>query len=334
MKKALTIILVVVAVLLITAYLLPSKVKVERSTDINNDAAIVFNQVNNLPAWETWGPWFAIEPEMGSTYSDTVEGINARHCWDSENPEVGKGCLTIIGSEPHSLIKTQLDFDGQNPGYGIWTFNETEGVTSVSWAMEMDMGMNPLGRVMGLFMDGMVGPNFEDGLSKLKEICEAMPKPKEYPIIIEAMEIESQPIYSIKDSASTFDLGAKFGALFGEIGAHIAATNAEIVGQPITIWHKYDPGNVHIFEAAIPVAVTGDGAGRVVANAIKEGTVVRGIHLGSYDDAAASYEAMDEYLIDNGYTETGPPWEQYISDPGNEPDTSKWVTHIYFRVAK
>ena len=89
MKKALTIILVVVAVLLITAYLLPSKVKVERSTDINNDAAIVFNQVNNLPAWETWGPWFAIEPEMGSTYSDTVEGINARHCWDSENPEVG-----------------------------------------------------------------------------------------------------------------------------------------------------------------------------------------------------------------------------------------------------
>ena len=62
--------------------------------------------------------------------------------------------------------------------------------------------------------------------------------------------------------------------------------------------------------------------------------MVRGIHLGSYDDAAASYEAMDEYLIDNGYTETGPPWEQYISDPGNEPDTSKWVTHIYFRVAK
>jgi hypothetical protein len=41
---------------------------------------------------------------------------------------------------------------------------------------------------------------------------------------------------------------------------------------------------------------------------------------------------LDKYIEDKGYTMNGAPFEQYITDPGMESDTSKWQTNIYFPV--
>jgi Polyketide cyclase / dehydrase and lipid transport len=44
------------------------------------------------------------------------------------------------------------------------------GGTQVVWTMQADMGLNPIGRVMGLFMDRIVGPTFEVGLKNLSNL--------------------------------------------------------------------------------------------------------------------------------------------------------------------
>jgi len=332
MKKALIVVVAVIAVLLVFPYLLPSNIKVERTTEINKSVDVVYGKVNNLKSWEEWDPWFAKDPDMNSEYTGAEEGVDAKRCWDSDNPDVGKGCLTILESEANASIKAQLDFDGQNPGSGSWKFSDNEGVTTVTWAMNINMGMNPIGRVLGLFMDRMIGPDFDKGLESLKQVCESIPDPKQYPIEIEYMKIPSQSIYSIKDSAVTFELGDKFAELFVEISTHVAITGAEVTGQPIAIWHKYDPSAKHIIEAAIPVAITGESEGRVQAGSIAEGNVVRAVHIGSYQSAAQSYEVLYEYIADNGYVKAGATWEQYMTDPVSQPDTSKWITHIYLPV--
>lgn len=314
--------------------LLPAKVNVERSTQISAPANVIFNQVNNLKAWEAWDPWHAKEPEMGgSEYSGPDEGNGATHCWNSENEEIGKGCMVIIESKANEFIKTALQFDGMDSAFGGFTFNESEGVTTVVWNMEMDMGMNPIGRIMGLMMDGMVGPDFENGLVRLKEVAEAIEiqVPKEYPIEISVTSIAEQPIYSIKDSANTFEIGEKLAQIFGEIMAHMQATGGELAGKPFTIWHKYDPGNTSILEPGLPVKETVEGTGRVKEGFIPAGVAVMGVHLGAYKDASTSYDALKEYMSDYGYNQDGPPWEVYITDP-TEVDTAEWITHIYFRI--
>ncbi len=35
----------------------------------------------------------------------------------------------------------------------------------------MDLGINPVLRVMGLFMDGMIGPSFELGLANIADVA-------------------------------------------------------------------------------------------------------------------------------------------------------------------
>ena len=46
-----------------------------------------------------------------------------------------------------------------------------QGATEVTWSMDMDLGVNPVFRVMGLFMDGMIGPNFELGLANIADVA-------------------------------------------------------------------------------------------------------------------------------------------------------------------
>ena len=243
--------------------------------------------------------------------------------------------MAISESEASSYVKTDLVFDGRDSAHGGFNFNESEeGVTTVVWSMEMNMGMAPWNRIFGLFFDGMLGPDFEYGLAHLKEVCEAVPveEPKEYPIAISYVTVGEQLIYSIRDSATTFEIGEKLGQMYGEIMAHMAATGGEAAGQPFAIWHNYDPGGYNHIEAGIPANETVEGTGRVKEGLIEAGNAVMGIHKGSYHEEAASYDAIEEYMSDNGYQQVGPPWEIYVTDPIAVPDTAEWITHIFFRV--
>jgi hypothetical protein len=46
----------------------------------------------------------------------------------------------------------------------------------VTWLDAGDLGMNPLFRWFGLFIEHMIGPDFEKGLANLKRVAEAAPQ--------------------------------------------------------------------------------------------------------------------------------------------------------------
>jgi hypothetical protein len=46
----------------------------------------------------------------------------------------------------------------------------------VLWGFDAEHGMNPLARWFGLLFDRMIGPDFEQGLAKLKTVMEAAPR--------------------------------------------------------------------------------------------------------------------------------------------------------------
>jgi hypothetical protein len=47
------------------------------------------------------------------------------------------------------------------------------GATRVTMAMEGDLGHSPVNRWFGVFMDRLVGPDFEAGLANLKRLGES-----------------------------------------------------------------------------------------------------------------------------------------------------------------
>lgn len=170
MKKLIKIVVMIVVLFVGGSFLLPSTVIIEREIQINTSVDSVFPLVQDLRKWEDWMPWIERDPKMTLNWGEQTEGIGGNYSWESE--ELGNGSMTITKLSENVSIDTELDFGEQGVCNGFWKFSENTDGVYVTWGMDMELGYNPLLRWLGLFMDGMAGPDFEKGLNNLKELSE------------------------------------------------------------------------------------------------------------------------------------------------------------------
>src|ERR1035441_9774663 len=179
LKKIFIGIVIFLALIVIVSFMLPSKVRIERSMVMNAPPDVVFNQVNNLKNWEQWDAWTRMDSAMSKKYEGPEAGANCKRTWESK--KVGNGSMLIVDSKPDDSISIQLDFGNMGKPSSTFKFEKVENGTKVSWIMNSDLGMNPMHRIFGLFEDKMIGPDFEKGLTNMKEIVEKLPPPSKVP---------------------------------------------------------------------------------------------------------------------------------------------------------
>ncbi|MDR3713790.1 MAG: SRPBCC family protein [Puia sp.] len=178
-KRVLFWLLVVIVSLCIIAFFLPKKVYVERTISINAPAGTVYGLLADLRSYDGWMTWNQIDPNMKKQYGDTVAGNGAWYKWQSSNPNVGNGKLTIIEAIPKKRVVTRLEFEGSDAAMGGWELQGEE-KTELKWYMTADMGNNPVARWMGvLAIDKMIGDEFDKGLVNLKRLAETRQRSRE-----------------------------------------------------------------------------------------------------------------------------------------------------------
>ncbi|MEJ6000670.1 SRPBCC family protein [Paucibacter soli] len=170
--KWLVILLVgLIALLYAGGLALSSKFTVSRSLQIQAPPDKVYALVVNPRHWAQWSVWHARDPQMQIDYSGPESGAGAVWAWKSKTE--GDGRMSFTAAEPGLRVAYDLYFpDFGTTSGGELRFQAVNGGTQVSWVMNGDMGKNPLFHWMALFADGMVGKDFEAGLSKLKTVAE------------------------------------------------------------------------------------------------------------------------------------------------------------------
>jgi len=154
------------------AYMLPREVTVARSLEIKAGSEDVFPHINSLKAGAKWSPWLAIDPEVQTTFSGPDAGVGAKLAWASDHPNVGSGTQEITHSVAGERVETALDFGDMGTAKAMFVLAGADEGTTITWTLVSDMGNNPVGRWMGLMMDGWVGADFEKGLGNLKTLIE------------------------------------------------------------------------------------------------------------------------------------------------------------------
>jgi effector-binding domain-containing protein len=324
-----------VLLIVIAGLILPAKVETERSLLINASPEVLFEQVNVLPNWEKWSPWKEMDPESKMTYSTPNAGVGAFYTW--EGPETGKGKLTLTEVVPYSRISTQLEFDGQGNSTAAYLFEpQPDGQVKVRWTFNTDMGGNPFMRVFGVVMKSMLNDQFERGLQKLKEVAEAAPKPVKlsWKGRVEAatvLDLPAQYYLAVHDTASVATISNKLGQAYGKIMEAAAKQKLEPSGPPFAIY--YSQSNTQFdFDAALPIGKAGKSEGMVMAAQRSARRAVCVAFYGDYSQTPLAHETADAFIRNNNKTTTGPPWEEYVSDPGLEKDTSNWLTKVYYPI--
>lgn len=164
----------VILFLVLIAFFLPPAYHVERSIEINQPVEIVFDQVVDLNNYMQWNPWTEKDPNVKNkiTGEPTVPGMK----WSWDGKKTGKGNLTLVEFKRNEFIRNRLVFEypNQMEADDLWIFEEINGKTIVRWVNSGDLNF-PIGRWFGLFMDKMMGKDFEKGLENLKNKCEKTP---------------------------------------------------------------------------------------------------------------------------------------------------------------
>lgn len=161
--------------LVAVAYFFPRTYRVERSQVIKARAEQVFPHIADLRAWKNWGAWQERDPAMKLTYSEISAGVGAWSAWESKTE--GNGRMTITQVAPGVRIGYRLEFpDMGTSSNGSMELQPADGGVKVVWVDAGDLGVNPIFRWFGLFLDRMIGPDFERGLTRLKALAEAPPK--------------------------------------------------------------------------------------------------------------------------------------------------------------
>ncbi|WKN33019.1 SRPBCC family protein [Porifericola rhodea] len=164
-------IFLVAGLFLSVSYFLPASYHVERSIVIERPVSMVYPKVSNLHKWVDWNPW----TESDSTVKTTIKGTGKEvgSVWSWNGKLVGIGSLTLQEVQPNKKISSKLAFEKPQmfESDDIWTFEEVPEGTKVTWINEGELSY-PINRVFGLFLDGMLGPDYEKGLKNLKQISE------------------------------------------------------------------------------------------------------------------------------------------------------------------
>jgi hypothetical protein len=159
-----------IVLLVLVAFFFPRNYHIERSAVFNAKPEIIHAQIADLRAWKTWGIWQQRDPAMTLTYSEPAKGVGAWSAWSSEKEGTGK--MTIIQETP-TVVSYALEFpDFGTKSTASLTLSPEGNGTRIIWKDEGDLGMNPMNRWFGLFMEGLIGPDFEKSLSNLQRIVE------------------------------------------------------------------------------------------------------------------------------------------------------------------
>ena len=168
-----------VTLFLIIAWILPSSYSLQRTRVINASIGKVFLQINDIRQYKNWCPWLAMDSTHKIHINPTAKTVGQGATYDWTSQVSGSGKLTIKTSQKNRHVATHLDFGDHGEADAFWDFTETDSNVSVSWTLKGDVGYNPFGRYMILFMESMVGTHFELGLDRLNTHIKSLELPNQ-----------------------------------------------------------------------------------------------------------------------------------------------------------
>jgi effector-binding domain-containing protein len=145
-----------------------------------------------------------------------------------------------------------------------------------------------------------------------------------------AIEIEKLPAQNalvIRTRLASSAVAREVARLLPEVFQYALDSQAGVDGMPFTRYLTWGGDELEI-EAGMPVSRAVEGNGRIRLVKLPGGPAVVATHLGPYTDLPATHEGVKLWLRENGKSAADSVWEEYVTDPGDEPDPDKWETRI------
>ncbi len=314
---------------LVVSFFLPRHVTLEKDIIIAAPVRVVFSQVNDFHCWEKWSAWTQTDKVLNTSYRNSGIGNNAGYSWQSKGTEQESGHISIEKSAPYDSIVMKIDLAGKTETKGSFIFSEKNGQTAVSWKCSADLGMGPLTRWKGLTWSGGLTPEVETGLENLKTVSETIVKEKQP--VVELINLQDFKYVSIRKDVNAGYVSEAMGNMYNKLAGFIGSHQLVATGSPYSIYHKIGNGTIDL-EAGIPVNEVVSPDEGINTGIMKSKRYAWADHIGTYETLDQTHTFIQKWITKRNFRVDDGPMEQYLTDPQSTPDTSKWITAVYYPV--
>jgi len=143
----------------------------------------------------------------------------------------------------------------------------------------------------------------------------------------ELVDLPPRDAAVVRIEGSLTELPRLLGEAFGLVEAAVAASDASLAGPPFARYLAV--GDTVTADVGFPYVGTLAETDRVRRVELPRGRAVRTVHVGPYDQVAATWERATTWIGEQGLESSGPGWESYLTGP-DEPGPP--VTEVYLPV--
>lgn len=136
---------------------------------------------------------------------------------------------------------------------------------------------------------------------------------------IDFIENPSQPVLSIRTRTSVGNLPGEIGKAYGAIIQYLNEIGEQPSDAPFTAYYNLDMEDLDV-EMGFPVSKPLPGRGEIISGEIPAGKQACSMFKGPYSQMVPLYDAMNQWINDNGYTAVGTSYEYYYNSPADVPE--------------
>src|SRR5579884_1196827 len=133
----------------------------------------------------------------------------------------------------------------------------------------------------------------------------------------------------LETNTPTDKIGDALAEIFPRVSQFLVAKHQRPAGPPFARYVAWCDETCDI-QAGFPIAGEMAVSGDFKYIEMGECEAAYTIHRGSYDELATAHQAIKEWIEHCGQEVSGPPWEVYVTDPGEHPDPNEWVSAVYW----
>ncbi|MEO6638522.1 MAG: GyrI-like domain-containing protein [Ginsengibacter sp.] len=308
MKKLFLSVFVLAGIALIAIYIfIPANIKLVNTVFIKTKPAVVNRLLMDETKWTKW-----LSPD--SIYSEHSFRFK-NYDYDFLNSVMNSATVLISGNQKpiNSLIS-------------VIPVNEDS--IAVEWKAATDAGVNPITRIKSYNEAKNLKKDMGDILDKLHIFLNK--KQNAYGLNITEQRVVDTILISTKLFSNNFPTTGEIYSLINKLQNYIFSQGAKETNPPMLNIIK-DEGSYRAM-VAIPVnRVLRETNNYSFKRMIPGRILVAEVTGGDYT-AMQAINQLDLYISDNHMSSPAIPFQSLITDRSNQPDTTKWITKIYYPV--
>jgi hypothetical protein len=312
MKKALVGLLLVVAGVAVVFSLMPASASVNANMVVIAPQSVVYRCLTDGRLLQKW--WPGSKVTVTSASKSVVVSDNAFRF--------------VVTPRPFNVVSIRVE-QGSTPVQSFITLMPLlDPRTDVIWRAELP-GSGVFARIRNYSKRRDLKRNMDTVLKRLQVFLQSEQNVYGFSIrqerVTDTLLVVTKQLDTVKPAVETYY------RLINTLHDYIARTGAQEVNYPMLNISRVDSVHYQTM-VAIPVNKPLPGRGPILAKRMVPGNILVAEVRGGTAAVEEGFRQLDAYVSEHRTRPPGLPFQSLVTDRRTEPDTSKWITRLYYPI--